>query len=70
MEVLSEFEIEQVPYALVRVMEPVYFIAKPSTAVNGEFVLLEAAEGLRVSGAVEKTIVARGLTGRLGVGGL
>jgi hypothetical protein len=68
--VLSEFEIEQVPYALVRVMEPVYFIAKPSTSAKGEFVLLEAAEGQRVSGAVEETIAARGLSGRLGVGGL
>jgi len=59
-----------VPYALVRVMEPVYFIAKASTRAKDEFVLLEAAEGQRVSGAVEATIAARGLSGRLGVGGL
>ena len=67
-EVLSEFEVERINYALVRIMEPVFFIAKEAgDSTPGEMVLLGESEGKAVAPAVEAAIAKRGEGGRLGL---
>lgn len=61
-EVISEFEINDIPYSLVKIMEPVFLIAK-AAAIEGEYVLLEEAERVRISPQVEKAIGDRGTLG-------
>lgn len=58
-ELLSDFEIEEVPYSLVKMMEPMFLVAKRASGVDAmvdDFELLSSAESSRIAPLVEVAI--------------
>mmetsp|Transcript_67833 Transcript_67833/g.116546 ORF Transcript_67833/g.116546 Transcript_67833/m.116546 type:complete len:252 (-) Transcript_67833:227-982(-) len=63
-EVLGDFEIEEVPYSLVKMMEPVFLVAKKASGIamlDDDYDLLSEADNLRIAPLVEAAIEKSGI---------